>query len=338
MSFMSTQSIAVLTATLSLAAACTEPEPVRDPEPDPPVLQLIEERLGPKPQTFTVDGATGGAIRGNSTTLEIPAGAIVVPGARTPATGPIEIALREYESVGDMVRGGLPTIDDDGQLLTSSGSFDLSATDARGQAVDVLKLKDVLVRAWEPEPNPLMEAWVAGARADTWALPNPNVPALFVDHAYWLKMINVPPQQRQVAGSGSVVQRARINVDTYMSSRGVRGLVAPDLMTLAVQLDEELATNAGVFFLPEGGTVAAKLTTYDPALPGYVSGTNAMPTGVTGTLIVVALVDGTYYLQHDESFVIPPGVADAAGSKLATIHASPVEVSEADFMAYLASL
>ena len=55
MSFMSTQSIAVLTATLSLVA-CTEPDGGRDPEPDPPVLQLIEERLGPKPQTFTVDG------------------------------------------------------------------------------------------------------------------------------------------------------------------------------------------------------------------------------------------------------------------------------------------
>ena len=92
-----------------------------------------------------------------------------------------------------------------------------------------------------------------------------------------------------------------------------------------------------MFFLPETGTTAAKLYTRDAALPGFVSYPNTMPVGVRGKLVVVALRDGKYHLFHDDAYVIPAGVAVPGGTE-ATIQVTPLEVSEADFQAYIDAL
>lgn len=319
MSFMSTQSIAVLTATLSLAAACTEPNGGGDPAPVTDVLAVIEQRLGPTPQTFTIDGATGGAIQGTATRFTIPAGAIVDSGGNA-VTGPVEISLRELATVGDMLRGGRPTVTSDGQLLLSSGAFDLEATDQLDRPVDVRELRQVVLRRWQGDQAAGMELWVAG-RGNAWSRPASG------------------PVRAILQGDNYVFESAplalgvnAVNCDMLWS------IPSTDRMTLKVQVDEALVDGAAVFFMPAGQPSIARFSVRDTSLPGFVSYADSMPVGTAGTLIVLAIVDGHHYLHHDDSFVIPAGVADATGLKVATVQASPVEVPEADFMAYVASL
>ena len=314
-----------LTAALSLLVACED-----DPAPDADVLAVIEDRLAPPPQTFTIDAATGGAIRGNSTRFTIPARAIV-DNAGMPVTGPVEIALRELESVGDMVRGGRPTIDDTGALLTTSGAFVLWVSDASGQELDVKALSDLAFRNWGSDQDRLMELWRPGT-GDTWTRPTPPVPAMFANNEYLFASVDFPPTpQRSIDFNRSRSNKHRGVARPNSGGAGGRG------MTLKVRLDAPLAGNAAVYFLPAGEAVVASLR-ITPALPGFASGAGVMPVGVTGKLIVVAVAGGRYYLHHDDAFVVPPGVASGGGVPEATIDVAPTEVPEADFMAYLASL
>lgn len=327
----STTSLTILTAALSLFGACD------DQAPDPDVVAVIEDRLAPPPQTFTIDAATGGAVRGSSTRFTIPPRAIFDEAGNV-VTGAVEISLRELESVGDMVRAGRPTIDDAGQLLTSSGAFELWADDARGQPLDVRTLQDLVFRNWGVDQNPLMEQWIAGSRDDTWARPTPPVPATFANNEYRFAKVEFP-RPTPLFSQDFNRSRGRVtNVDAPRSGRNVRGAAASDSMTLRVRLDPALAANAAVYFLPAGEAVVAKVHIKDSALPGFVSGAGAMPAGVTGKLIVVALAGGRYYLHQDDAFVVPTGAPGAGGVNEATIDITPMEVPEATFMADLARL
>ena len=282
----------------------------------PDSMEELHRQLGPTSMSFTVDAEAGGAIRGSSIALEIG------PGVIRGATGPVTVELREFQTVGDMVRGDRPTMTDRGELLESSGAFELEARDAAGDPVDVLELANVKFRKWPEARSDGMGAWVAAPEAPAWAQPAP--------------LDRIRPKTD--AGSylfnslpfGGIGRYSAYNCDAIAN-------LATDRMTLKIQLAPELVAEAGVFFLPDGVNTAAKLYTKDLSLPGFVSYANMMPVGVRGKLIVVALDDNRYYLYHDDAFTIPAGTSNGSGRE-ATLLIAPVEVPEAEFFAYMNAL
>ena len=110
-------------------------------------------------------------------------------------------------------------------------------------------------------------------------------------------------------------------------------------LTLFVRFGSNYSTESGVFFLPTGENTVAKLYTKIPNPPmgqeGYQSYVDAMPIGVAGKLVVVALKDGKYFYEEK-----PYAIADdgSAGANTATVMANPVEVSEAAFTAAINAL
>lgn len=309
-----------LTAALSLLAACTD-EPIKPEPADPQVLDVIERRLAPRPRTFTIDGRGGGAIAGDSVRFSVAAGEIV-DGAGAPVAGPVEIRLRELKGPGDMLRAGRPTVAADGTILESGGAFDLEAFDGAGQPVVIRRLDEVVFRNPADRARRGMEAWVAGPAADVWARPA-REPTLATLQGNDYLFGSMP--------FGMIGDTNAANCDRIAN-------LSNDHMTLKIALEPPYLASAGVFFLPDGASVAAKLYTKDLALPGFVSYANTMPVGITGKLVVVAMVAGQYYLYHDDAYTIPTGSPGAGGVKEATLAITPLAVTEADFMTYVGSL
>lgn len=318
---------ALIGATLMLAG-CGDDAPSNDEEIDagkraPATLRELHRQLGPTPTEFTIDGATGGMVRGESVRFEIAAGAIT-DRSGTPIAGPVTISLREFQSVGDAVRGNRPTMEQvEGLWLESSGAFELDARDAAGGSAVIQDLDRVGFNRWPNGQAPdRMRPWVAGANDDAWIQPRElaQVPAEVSTAGYFFNSLPF----------GSIGSYTAYNCDAVVNLSVVR-------TTLRVQLPPALTDEAGVFFLPDGVNTAAKLYTRDPSLPGFVSYQNTMPVGVRGKLVVVALADGKYHLFHDDAYVIPAGNPVLNGTE-ATILVTPLEVSELDFNAYMNSL
>jgi hypothetical protein len=302
----------------------------------PASMQELFALLGPKPLPFKIDAKSGGVLQTATLSLTIPPLAILdkagvpldvdtdgdgVPDAHQ-VTGPVALSLREFRSVGDMVRGGRPTLASDGSFLESSGAFELDATTEEGKPLVVQDLAKVTFHQWDKSDPKGMGMWLGKPGSDVWVQPKVMDPlATLVEPAgYYFDSMPM----------GSIGGYTAANCDKIVN-------LAADHMTLRVKLAPQFVAQAGVFFLPSSGSTAVKLYTKAPSLPGFVSYPNTMPVGVQGKLIVVSLVAGSYYLFHDDAFTIPTGVA-VAGVKEATITPAPVAVSQAAFMSYMNGL
>lgn len=322
-----------LAVVLALTAGCGDNE--REGTA-PSTMKELHQRLGPTPSMFTIDAAHGGRIRGESIVLDIPPSSIIDRGGAPLdidtngdgaldahlVTGPVTISLREFQSVGDMVRGNRPTMATDGTLLETSGSFELDAHVAGGSTVVIQGVGPVKFRRWPNARSDVMRQWLAGPDDPSWAQPGDLALIPPVDNGGAYLFNSLP--------FGSIGHYTAANCDAIAN-------LGSDHMTLRVKLAPELTEEAGVFFLPEGINTAAKLYVKKAWLPGFVSYADTMPVGVRGKLVVVALLDNNYYLFHDDAFVIPTGTL-VDGVNEETITVTPVLTSEADFVAYMDSL
>lgn len=149
-SFVSIFALGLAFATVHCSSA--DPPPVAaDPDagtadaspakPAPKTMAELFDALAPKPKSFTLSADTGGSVKGDVVSFDLPPGAVFDPSASVktadvdddgkldsaPVTGPVRLEVREYKSAGDMVRGNLPTQTASGEWLESGGSFELRA-------------------------------------------------------------------------------------------------------------------------------------------------------------------------------------------------------------------
>lgn len=302
----------------------------------PASMKELFALLGPAPLPFKLDAKNGGVLQTATLSLMIPPLSILdkagvpldvdtdgdsVPDAHQ-VTDPVALSLREFRSVGDMVRGGRPTMASDGSFLESSGAFELEATTENGKPLVVQDLAKVTFHQWDKSNPQGMGMWLGKPDSDVWVQPKVKDPLA--------TLVEPPGYYFNSLPLDSIGGYSAANCDKVVN-------LAADHMTLRVKLAKPFMAEAGVFFLPSGLNIAAKLYTKDPSLPGFVSYADTMPVGVQGKLIVVSLVAGSYYLFHDDAFTIPTGVA-VAGVKEATITPIPVAVSQATFMIYMNGL
>lgn len=295
------------------------------------MYDVIEEQLAAPSGAFKIDAATGGTIEGKAVRFTIAGGAIVdEKGAAV--TGPVQIDLREFAGVGDMVRSGRFT-NGGGELLTPRGAFVLWASDERGQELEVRTLQELAIRRLDAEPPELAELWTSGRDDHTWTRHDPPLQASVMGDEYVFTDVVLPPEPNFAQD----FNRSRSNKDRGIMVGGTTDGKSP-LMTLKVRLEPSLAANSAALFLPDDEPIVAGLHIRDSELPGLVSSAGSMPSGEQGKLIVVGLVGGRFYLHHDEGYVIPTGTPGPGEVPEATIDISPAEVPEAEFMAYLAGL
>ncbi len=99
------------------------------------------------------------------------------------------------------------------------------------------------------------------------------------------------------------------------------------------------SSKSGVFFLPTGFNTAVKLYTKISGAPagqeGYKSYVDAMPVGVAGKLVIVAVKDGKHFYEERAYTIADDGTA---GPKTATILVNPAEIGEADFNTKISAL
>lgn len=109
--------------------------------PAPKTMAELFQSLAPKPKSFTITAESGGSVKGDHVSFDVPAGAIFDLSAAVktadldddgkldsaPVQGPVRLELREFATAGDMVRGNLPTQTASGEWLESGGSFELRA-------------------------------------------------------------------------------------------------------------------------------------------------------------------------------------------------------------------
>lgn len=292
----------------------------------PATLAELFALLGPAPVAFTIeDPSLGGAIEGDSVLINIGPDAFFFSDGSL-AGGPVELALTEYNSLGDMVRGGRATITESGEWLATSGSFALEATQ-EGQPLAINGITDIAFDAWDSTASG-MELWVAGDAGEAWARPQEaavkgnfvrgaeGVDAAFLFSGVW---------------AGGIGGYSAYNCDAITN-------LSAEHVTLEVEFLSHFSTEAAVFFIPDGANSAVQLYTGDSNLPGYRSYSNGMPVGITGKLVIYSLIDGERFLFHDDAYTIPAGVDDGAGHMLESLAVDLVATSEADFNAYLNGL
>ncbi len=282
--------------------------------------------LGPASVSFTIDDAAiGGSVEGESVSIGIGPDAFFFSDGSL-ASGAVDLSLTEFDSLGDMVRGGRATMTTSGQWLETSGSFVLEASQ-EGVPLTVNGITDIAFDAWDPDADG-MELWVAGDAGEAWARPleRPTQPkggadgsgsmSEFLFNGVW---------------AGGIGGYSAYNCDAITS-------LSPTGVSLDVKFLSHFSEEAAVFFIPDGAASAVQLYTGDLSLPGYRSYNNGMPVGITGKLVVYSLIDGSYFLFHDDAYTIPPGVDTGGGLMLETLEVDLVETSEADFNAYLNGL
>lgn len=292
----------------------------------PATLAELFAQLGPPSSTFSVNASEGGVVVGDGVTLVFGPDAFVDASGAV-ATGEVMVSLTEYRTVGDMVRGGRPTITTDGAWLETSGSFDLSASQ-EGEDVVITDVQSMTFDDWDGgSPDAAMELWVTEQEGDAWVRPLPAQPIVGrpVDSADGMATMFMT---NYLAGIGSYPS---FNCDaiSYLSST---------YSTLTVQFLSHFTTDSGVFFLPDGYNSAVRLYDGDATIPGYFSYNNSMPVGITGKLIVFSLIDGDYYLYHDDAYTIAAGTDNGSGVMEVVLPVDPVLVTEAEFEAYIGSL
>ena len=115
--------------------------------------------------------------------------------------------------------------------------------------------------------------------------------------------------------------------------------LAADHVTTFVRFASNYSAESGVFFIPDGENTAVKLYTKIAGAPagqeGNKSYDNAMPVGVAGKLVVVAVKAGKYYYE-EKAYTIADD--NSAGAKTSTVLANPVELTELEFNAKVSAL
>lgn len=142
----------------------------------PATLAEVFAKLGPKTKQFTFMAETGFHVPGDVTSFDIPASAVFDRSGSpfdsdldgdgkldsVAVKGTVTLALREFKSSGDMLRGNLPTMTASGEWLESGGAFELRAF-AGGKEVEISKLKNVAFKgaAVSASGGAAMELWLA---------------------------------------------------------------------------------------------------------------------------------------------------------------------------------
>ena len=115
--------------------------------------------------------------------------------------------------------------------------------------------------------------------------------------------------------------------------------LAADHVTTFVRFSSNYSAESGVFFIPNGENTAVKLYTKIAGAPsgqeGNKSYDNAMPVGVAGKLVVVAVKGGKYYYE-EKAYTIADD--NSAGAKTSTVLVNPAELTEAAFNAKVSAL
>ncbi|GDX80387.1 hypothetical protein LBMAG42_21980 [Deltaproteobacteria bacterium] len=293
----------------------------------PATLAELFALLGPEPTAFTIaDASVGGAIAGDSVHITIGPKAFSFSDGRL-AGGAVDVELTEYDSLGDMVRGGRATLTADGDWLATSGSFALKASQ-EGQPLAINGITDLAFDAWDSTASG-MELFVAGDAGEAWTRPleEPATATLVRgkdgsgDNAF----------QFSGVWAGGIGGYSAYNCDAITNLSAVH-------VTLDVVFLSHFSTEAAVFFLPAGASSAVQLYTGDSSLPGYRSYMNGMPVGITGKLVIYSLIDGERFLFHDDAYTIPVGVDVGGGEMKETLSVDLLPTSEADFNAYLNGL
>lgn len=318
------------TADMADTADTSESEDTGDTAPvgtAPATLAELFALLGPAPTSFTIeDPSIGGAIEGDSVVINLGPDAFFFSDGSL-ASGPVEVALTEYDSLGDMVRGGRATLTTDGEWLATSGSFALEASQ-EGQPLVINGIADMAFDAWDGTTSG-MELWAAGDPGDAWLRPQ-----LEAQKAAFVRGADGSTDNTFLFSgvwAGGVGGYSAYNCDAITSLSAVH-------VTLEVEFLSHFSTEAAVFFIPDGANSAAQLYTGDSSLPGYRSYTHGMPVGITGKLVIYSLIDGERFLFHDDAYTIPAGVDVGAGQMLETLSVDLLPTSEADFNAYLNGL
>ena len=152
------------TADTADTADTGESEDTGDVGTAPTTLAELFALLGPAPSSFTIeDPSLGAEIEGDSVVINLGPDAFFFSDGSL-ASGPVDVSLIEYDSLGDMVRGGRGTLTTDGEWLATSGSFALEASQ-EGQPLVIDGIADMAFDAWDGTTSG-MELWAAGKPGD----------------------------------------------------------------------------------------------------------------------------------------------------------------------------
>ncbi|GAB3823795.1 hypothetical protein [Hymenobacter jeollabukensis] len=270
-------------------------------------------------QSFTVNpapGATASFVTAKGARVTVPYGAFVQADGVTPATGAVQLTVREILRKPDMVLSAMPTVSN-GEILVSGGQYYLRATQNNAR----LRLKPS-ARLYIKAPNPVGQPDYAMR--------------LFFGSPMANGSVNWTPQPQQNPSTISVDSLGQGNFYNLTLNNDSLGWINCDRFaninpkttvtaTIAVPAAEVEPGNTMVFWVFNSINSVAR---------GYVTtGQNTvttpnMPVGLSVTAVVIRLVNGQYYFGKQTATV-------AANQQYApTLRA----LSEADLLAEVQQL
>jgi hypothetical protein len=343
-------SVLLLTFTL-----CTKKDP--SPTVDNAVtLKTFIDKNAPKTETFMMTAAASQSFTvttSKGTTLLFPAN-VLLDETGKPVTGAVEISVKEVQKPSEMLFADKPTvIQDGGGLLVSFGEIKVNAAQ-NGKA---LKLRDTVPlnvnMVFVPNAAQLnrMPMWAADTVATkvTSGLNSEGIQTTVTTAVPAIKGATWT-QLNLSATPNATTSKINFPLDKLGEWRNCDVLYSDTrpkttiLGYFATNFNKEVATTfqglapSSLFFKPKGQNILVKLTGIIVAptagKEGFYSYLNSIPIGMEGTFVAMSVIDGKFYADVKDVIIAAP----ATGKTFTGISFSPVEISEADLLAKIASI
>jgi hypothetical protein len=328
----------------------------KDPSPtikDAVAFKTLLDKNAPKSEIFTMSATQSFTLTtSKGTTILFPASSLLDETGKA-VTGSVDISVKEVQKPSEMLFADKPTvIQDGGGLLVSFGEIKVNAAQ-NGKA---LKLRDTVPlnvnMVFVPNAAQLnrMPMWKADTVATTVTsglnsegvktTVTTSVPAM--KGATWTNL-------SIFATANPTTNTATFKLDKLGEWRNCDALYADTrpkttiLGYFATNFNKEtMSTYQGfapssLFFKPKGQNILVKLYNLIVAptagKEGFYSYENMMPIGMEGTFLAISIIDGKFYADMKDATI-----ANSAGKTFMGISFSPVEISEADLLAKIASI
>lgn len=288
------------------------------------MLNNFFEKHKPKEEKFSIDASTGGVITLSSgTKINLPSNVFILPNG-TPATGNVDLFVRDILNAGAMILADKPTITNDGKMLESFGEVIVKAVQNNNELKLNPKRNPVQVRVPIGAQNganrdvPMWEGDTSISQTTT-GYNHENQITSFTQQILLKKGV----EWNQIPGFGissagntifplDILGRW-VNCDALYNDPRPKTTV---LGYFGDKFNTETGTNYSgqeptmLFFKTTGTNTLVKLYNIilnpAPGKEGLLSYQNMMPIGQVGTFLAISAKDGKFYAEMRDVTIPTP--------------------------------
>lgn len=323
------------------------------PDKDGHALSQLLKSKAPQFTTYSISGRQGGKVQTQTGTIYSFSPNIFALPDGSPATGTVNVSIKEIKDVAGMILSDKPTVTRSGEQLISYGEFFVNATQS---GVPLRIRKDSAIRVSVPARNVSKEIpmWSGDSTvvADVSGYNYINqyitvaIPVAINKGLDWSPITNPGTAYALFDGTNGTLNfrldsllRWR-NCDIFNGNPNPRTTVIGyfDIYNPATSTSYGGEEPSMLFFKPKGLTSLVKF--YSPIFQppagyeGFVSAQNGFPITQSGTFLAITAIGGKFYAEQRD-VIIP---APAPGNNYVTFSFNLKEVTASDLMSLILSM